>query len=167
MGLNTSIHHSGTLPPLGLQTGATLSGNTLRGLEPRGGLNLQGKNVPLHQNMVQTLRHKQKLAAERSSMDTRRERPVPCLPLRSDHPCSSSVVEKPSDLENQIGRMYFRSDPVKYCQRKHRMLDNSPSRGRESIQNAVISCILPVVKILLASAVFIGPVARATLTRRP
>ena len=44
-----------------------------------------------------------------------RERPAPCLPLRSDHPGSSSVVEKPSDLENQIGRMYFRSDPVKYC----------------------------------------------------
>ena len=70
---------------------------------------------PLHQNMVQTLRRKQKLAAERSSMGTRRERPAPCLPLRSDHPCSSSVVEEPSDLENQIGRLYFRSDPVKYC----------------------------------------------------
>ena len=113
------MHDSDTLPPLGLQTGATLSGNTLRGLEPRGGLNLQGKNdVPLHQNMVQTLRHKQKLAAERSSMATERERPMPCLPLRFDHPCSSSVVEKPSDLENQIGRMYFRSDPVKYCKTK-------------------------------------------------
>ena len=69
--------------------------------------------------MVQTLRHKQKLAAERSSMDTGRERPMPCLPLRSDHPYSSSVVEKPSDLENQIGRMYFRSDPVKYCTKQN------------------------------------------------
>ena len=86
---------------------------TLRGLEPRGGLTPRAKI--LHQNMVQTLRHKQKLEAERSSMSIERERPVPCLPLRSDHPCSSSVVEKPSDLENQIGRMYFRSDPVKYC----------------------------------------------------
>ena len=69
----------------------------------------------LHQNMVQTLRRKQKLAAERSSMGIGRERPMPCLPLRSDHPCSSSVVKEPSDLENQIGRLYFRSDPVKYC----------------------------------------------------
>jgi hypothetical protein len=51
-------------------------------------------------------------------MDTRRERPVPCLPLRSDHPYSSSVVKKSSDLENQIGRMYFRSDPVKYCRKQ-------------------------------------------------
>ena len=68
--------------------------------------------------MVQTLRHKQKLAAERSSMGTKRERPMPCLPLRSDHPYSSSVVKRPSDLENQIGRMYFRSDPVKYCKKQ-------------------------------------------------
>jgi hypothetical protein len=43
---------------------------------------------------------------------------MPCLPLRSDHPCSSSVVKEPSDLENQIGRLYFRSDPVKYCKKK-------------------------------------------------
>ena len=97
-----------------------------RRARPRPGLpcedsNLEWANSPtgqkcsLHQNMVQTLRRKQKLAAERSSMGTRRERPEPCLPLRSDHPCSSSVVEEPSDLENQIGRLYFRSDPVKYC----------------------------------------------------
>ena len=33
------------LPPLGLQTGVALSGITLRGLEPRGGLNPQGKNT--------------------------------------------------------------------------------------------------------------------------
>ena len=74
-----------------------------------------GQKGSLHQNMVQTLRRKQKLAAERSSMGIGRERPMPCLPLRSDHPCSSSVVKEPSDLENQIGRLYFRSDPVKYC----------------------------------------------------
>ena len=80
-----------------------------------------GQKGSLHQNMVQTLRRKQKLAAERSSMGIGRERPMPCLPLRSDHPYSSSVVEKPSDLENQIGRLYFRSDPVKYCKNHNRV----------------------------------------------
>ena len=116
-----------------LETWASTPQHTIRAHSPRSGYrqarpcpglpcedsNLEGARTPrakiLHQNMVQTLRHKQKLAAERSSMDTRRERPMPCLPLRSDHPYSSSVVEKPSDLENQIGRMYFRSDPEKYC----------------------------------------------------
>ena len=80
------------------------------GIEPTG-----PKMVVLHQNMVQALQRKYTLAVERSSMVTRRERPITCLPLRSDHRGSSSVVKEPSDLENQIGRLYFRSDPVKYC----------------------------------------------------
>ena len=116
LGPTTLRHDSDALPPLGLQTGATLSGNTLRGFEPRNGPGTHRAKIVLHQNMVQALQHKHMLAVERSSMDIGRERPMPFLPLRHDHHGSSSVVHRLSDLVNQIGRMYFRSDPVKYCQ---------------------------------------------------
>jgi hypothetical protein len=83
---------------------------------------------------------------------------MPCLPLRSDHPYSSSVVEKPSDLENQIGRMYFRSDPVKYCKNTiKRTCIREPYAKVKHRRD-----ILPVVNFLDLSKVFILICARAT-----
>jgi len=125
MGPQNPLHGSDTLPPLGWQTGATPSGKNSRRLAPRCGRDT--RESKRHHIRIETLPPARARGLRRNDhlWDLTADCEEPCIPLRSDSFASSSMVKGPSWLENQNGRMYFRSDPVKYCSE-----GNTPRRKR-------------------------------------
>ena len=134
LGLHNPWHNPGALPPLGLQTGATPSGKSLRGLEPP-----EWASNPKAKKGTTTSEHGTDPPALAETCGgtfidgQQAEAQSPASRSGQTIMGSSSVVVRSSDLGNQIGRMYFRSDPVKYCQTQRKRCN---VRGRMQVSES-------------------------------